>query len=161
MEWNPLDTQQCNMNFSEGEKVNENSVRGKRNGNKRTDKHSRLLFAACRVSSAWVTSLKTQAVLTLAGSLPSQMLPLEKRTRGEQSGVKAGLQINLQHVTSINTFWISPPLSSTEGQLDTRLLKGKTQDKNTPACTRKQTVPFIYFFISSDGMLQPPALLSS
>lgn len=33
--------------------------------------------------------------LSPAGGLPSQMLPLEKRTRGEQAGVKAGLQIQL------------------------------------------------------------------
>lgn len=74
------------------------------------------------------------------GHMPSQMLPLEMRTRGEQTGARAGLQINLQHDTSINKFWLSPPLSSTEGQLDTNLLKSKTQDKNIPACTRKHTL---------------------
>lgn len=74
------------------------------------------------------------------GSVPSQMLPLEMRTRGEQTGARAGLQINLQRDTSINKFWLSPPLSSRDGQLDTNLLKCKTQDKNIPVCTRKHTL---------------------
>lgn len=72
------------------------------NGNKLRDVHvGLLLFTVCRVSSAWMTSLKIQTILKLDGSLPNQTLPLEKRTRGEQSGVNVGLQINLQHDTSI------------------------------------------------------------
>ncbi len=38
---------------------------------------------------------KFRQFLSPAGGLPSQMLPLEKRTRGEQTRVKAGLQIQL------------------------------------------------------------------
>lgn len=77
---------QCNVNFPAVEKVNENTVHGKY--------HlwmERLLFIVCRVSNAWTTSLKILAILKPAGNVPSQMLPLEKRTRGvEQKGWKLG-----------------------------------------------------------------------
>lgn len=35
------------------------------NGKKLADMHARLLFSACRVSSAWMTSLKVLAILKL------------------------------------------------------------------------------------------------
>lgn len=81
-------------------------------------------------------SLKIQTILKQAGSLPSQMLPLGGRTRAEQVGVKARLQINLQHLHFLDrTFDVQ--------QRRTARLE------NPPACTRTHinSITFIHLYL--------------
>lgn len=103
------------------------------NENKLTVIHTRLSFTVWRMSSVRMTGLKIRQRAKSNAAFGDENKGIAR------VGASAGLQINLQHDTSINKFWLSPPLSGTEGQLDTNLLKCKTQKKNIPACARKHT----------------------